>query len=219
MSKHEKKEPKKESVAKKEATKPLSAQEQKDSDMAKQIIDLETKLNLKDAELKAKDETIQKLTNEIKDFNASFKDLALDMENKANALLKQRCDEQDIKFKAELDDAKKYAIKDQALELINIINEFERAVSFKPQDPKIANWLVGFKMYLTKFNNLLNDLHISQIQPTIGCEFDPNIMECFPETVIDPSKKDNTVVEVIHSGYKLYDHILKPALVKVVKNS
>ena len=139
MPKHEKKEPKKESVAKVEATKPLSAQEQKQSDMAKQIIDLETQINLLKAEIKNRDETIQKLNAQVNEFNANFKDLALEMENKANALLKQRADEQDVKFKAELDQAKKYAIKDQALALVDIINEFEQAISFNPTDPKIAN--------------------------------------------------------------------------------
>ena len=60
--------------------------------------------------------------------------------------------------------------------------------------------------------------NFSQIQPTVGCEFDPATMECF-ETIKDETKPNNTVCEIIHNGYKLYDHILKPALVKVIKNN
>lgn len=215
-----KQEPAKEpSEAKQEATKTLTPQQEKESNMAKQIIDLEAQLNQAIAEIQQRDEALKKANETNKELINGFKSSAIEMENKANALLKQRFDELEAKFKKDLDLAKKYAIKDQALELINIINEFEQAVSFKPTDPKIANWLVGFKMYLTKFNNLLADLNISPITPEIGVEFDANCMECFADTVKDATKKDNTVIEVIHNGYKLHDIVIKPALVKVIKNN
>ncbi len=73
-------------------------------------------------------------------------------------------------------------------------------------------------MYLTMFNNLLSDLHIEQIKTEVGQEFDPKIMECF-ETLKDESKPNNTVAMILEPGYKLYDHILKPTLVKVIKNN
>ena len=43
-------------------------------------------------------------------------------------------------------------------------------------------------------------------------------MEC-AETIFpsSPTKKDNIIAEVVNNGYKLYDYILKPALVKVYK--
>ncbi|MCQ2956963.1 MAG: nucleotide exchange factor GrpE [Mycoplasmoidaceae bacterium] len=73
-------------------------------------------------------------------------------------------------------------------------------------------------MYVTKFNNLLADLNIQEITVQVGQEFDPKIMEPF-ETVKDPSKPDNSVATILKPGYKLYDHILKPVLVKVIKNN
>jgi molecular chaperone GrpE (heat shock protein) len=126
--------------------------------------------------------------------------------------------ELEIKSKNELEHAKKYAIKNQALELINIINQMEIACNFKLNDEKLINYQKGFKLILTMFINLLAKLNIAQIKPIIGQEFDAKTMEC-AETVSfsEPTKKDNTIAEVVNNGYKLYDYILKPALVKVYK--
>jgi len=204
---------------KEENNKPKPEEETQESKMAKKIIDLETALNLKDKEIKDRDAIIQKFKDEKQAFEEEYKALALDLQNKANDFINKKLQEGEVKFKKDVEFAKKYAIKDQALELIDIISKFEQAVNFKPADPNIANWLKGFQMYLTMFNNLLNDLHIERIVPVVGQEFDPNFMECFPETIKDHTKKDNTIYEIIHTGYKLYDQLLKPALVKVVKNN
>jgi len=208
-----------EQEVKEKDNKPKPEEETQESKMAKKIIDLETALNLKDKDIKDRDEIINKLRENAKALAEEYKNLALDLQDKANEYIAKKVEENEAKFKRDLDYAKKYAIKDQALELIDIISKFEQAVNFTPKDPNIANWLMGFKMYLTMFNNLLSDLHIERIVPVVGGEFDPNFMECFPETVKDPSKKDNTICEVIHTGYKLHDQLLKPALVKVIKNN
>lgn len=201
-----KKEPKKEKV------------ESQESKLAKKIIDLETLLNNKDKEINEQKAKVEALKKELELMANEYKNLISQAEDKANALIKKRMDENDLKFKANLEEAKKYAIEDKAIELIDIISKFSVAVNHPVDDPKIANWLQGFKMYLTMFNNLLKDLHIEIIVVNVGQEFDPAIMQCF-ETVRDESKPNNTVVEILEPGYKLYSHILKPILVKVVKNN
>lgn len=193
--------------------------ETQESKLAKKIIDLETLLNNKDKEISDQKAKVEALKKELELMANEYKNLISQAEDKANALIKKRIDENDLKLKANLEEAKKYAIEDKAIELIDIVSKFSAAVNHPVQDPKIANWLQGFKMFNTMFNTLLEDLNIKQIHVEIGQEFDPNVMQCFEETVKDPSKKDNTIVQILEPGYKLYDHILKPVLVKVVKNN
>lgn len=205
-----KKEPKKETKE--------QVEENQESKLAKQIIDLQTAMEAKNKELAEKDKTIELLKSDLTAMAHEYKNQLILKMDEANKLIKIKQEQNDNKFKTELAEAKKYAIKDQAIELIDIVAEFSAAVNHPVSDPKIANWLTGFKMYLTKFNNLLADLNIQEIKVSIGQEFDPTIMEPF-ETVKDPSKKDNTVAVILKPGYKLYDHILRPVLVKVIKNN
>ena len=172
----------------------------------------------KQAIILQQNENLEKLKKEMNLHNEQFKDLITKKTKEANDLLTKKMKELELKSKNELEHAKKYAIKNQALELINIINQMEIACNFKLNDEKLINYQKGFKLILTMFINLLVKLNIAQIKPIIGQEFDAKTMEC-AETVSlsEPTKKDNTIAEVVNNGYKLYDYILKPALVKVYK--
>ncbi|MCQ2748105.1 MAG: nucleotide exchange factor GrpE [Mycoplasmoidaceae bacterium] len=213
-NKQPKKEPKKETTPKQEK----EVVESEASKLAKKIIDLEQQIKAKDQEISSQQAKTNEANNKLLALEQSFKDLVSQAETKANSLIKAKIEENDVKFKANLAEAKKYAIKDQALDLIDVIAEFENACNYPLTDPKLVNYQKGFKMLLTKFHNILSRWHITPIKPEIGKEFDPATMECF-ETVADQSKQNNTIVEVLQIGYKLYDHILKPALVKVIKNN
>lgn len=203
---------------KKEPKKEKAQEETQESKLAKKIIDLEVEISNKNKELEDANSKINLLKSELEKMAEEYKSLISQAEIKANEIIKKKIDENDNKFKTNLAEAKKYAIEDQAIELIDIVSKFSVAVNHPIEDPKIANWLNGFKMYLTMFNNLLNDLNIKQISVQIGQEFDANVMECF-ETVVDQSKPNNSVISIIEPGYKLHDHILKPCLVRVVKNN
>ncbi len=204
-----KKEPKKETTQ--------VVEESQESKLAKKIIDLEALIQTKDKEIENRNKVIDALKNDLSAMAQEYKNQLILKMDEANKLIKIKQDQNDEKYKKELAEAKKYAIENQAIELIDIIAEFSAMVNHPVSDPKIANWLSGFKMYLTKFNNLLSELHVQEILVNVGQEFDPKIMEPF-EIVKDPSKADNTVAAILKPGYKLHDHVLKPVLVKVIKN-
>lgn len=215
MSKKDKHfDPKKEPKKEKEPVQ----EESQESKLAKKIIDLEAMIAAKDKEIENRNKVIDAMKHDLNAMAQEYKNQIILKMDEANRLIKIKQDENDQKYKKELAEAKKYAIENQAIELIDIVAEFSAMVNHPVNDPKIANWLSGFKMYVTKFNNLLADLNIQEITVQVGQEFDPKIMEPF-ETVKDPSKPDNSVATILKPGYKLYDHILKPVLVKVIKNN
>ena len=199
--------------------------EKKDKSLQEKFVELTKKYEKIQKEMLEKqviiqqqNENLEKLKNEINQHNHQFKELITKKTNEANDLLTKKIKELENKSKSELEHAKKYAIKNQALELINIINQMEIACNFKLNDEKLINYQKGFKLILTMFVNLLTKLNITTIKPVVGQEFDAKTMEC-AETIpfSDSTKKDNIIAEIVNNGYKLYDYILKPALVKVYK--
>lgn len=72
----------------------------------------------------------------------------------------------------------------------------------------------GLEIAINQFKKILKEEGVEEIQTDAG--FDPNIHEAI-EAV--PGKTDNNIVEISEKGYKLGDKILRPARVKVEKNS
>lgn len=141
-----KKEPKKE-----------TQQETQESKLAKQIIDLQATIEQKNKEIAEANAKVEQAKKKEIAMADAYKDLLVQAEKKANELIKNKIDENDLKFKANLAEAKKYAIKDQALDLIDVINQFEIACNYKLTDEKLINYQKGFKMFLVKFYKLLED--------------------------------------------------------------
>ncbi len=94
-------------------------------------------------------ENLEKLKKEMDLHNNQFKELITKKTNEANDLLTKKIKELEDKSKSELEHAKKYSIKNQALELINVINQMEIASNFKLNDEKLINYQKGFKLILT----------------------------------------------------------------------
>lgn len=151
MSKKDKFEPKK------EPKKEMQQEESQESKLAKKIIDLEALVATKDKEISDRNKVIEALKNDLTAMAQEYKNQMILKMDEANKLLKIKQDENDQKFKANLAEAKKYAIKDQALDLIDVINQFEIACNYKLTDEKLINYQKGFKMFLTKFYKILED--------------------------------------------------------------
>ncbi|GHU46979.1 hypothetical protein FACS1894218_0440 [Bacilli bacterium] len=163
-----------------------------------------------------KDEKILMLEKHIERQNHEYVTKVTEKANEANNILKNKVEELNQKLNDEIAHHKKYAIEKPAIELINIINQFEVAVTHPTTDAKIANYQLGFKMFLTMFKKLLNDLNIKEIAIKRGDEFDPVLMQCI-EFVDDQQLKDNQVAIEVTKGYILHDRVIQTAVVKVTK--
>lgn len=109
----------------------------------------------------------------------------------------------------------KYQNFDMALELISVIDSFERAINI-PEDKlseDVKKYLSGFKIMYTNLINILNKFEIHEID-VLNKEFDHNTSQA-----LMMEKKDGIpagiVVEVLQKGYIIKDKLLRPALVKV----
>ena len=107
----------------------------------------------------------------------------------------------------------KYSNESLILELLPIIDNFERALSIPSQSEDIINYQKGMKMIYDNLINILNKFEVKEID-SLNMEFDPT----YHQAVMTEEKEGtnpNTVIEVMQKGYMYKDRILRPTMVKV----
>ena len=114
----------------------------------------------------------------------------------------------------ETEDFKKYAKQSVIEEFIPVLDSFDMALKNEPEDPVVRKYLEGFKMIHGKLLNSLVQMGIEIVDPKKGEAFDPNKMNAF--SAVD-GDEDNLVADTFLKGYRLHDHLLRPAGVIITK--
>jgi molecular chaperone GrpE len=121
----------------------------------------------------------------------------------------------------EVADARTYGITSFARDVLEIADNLQRALDAVPQeardaaDPGLKALIEGVELTEKSLHNTLEKNGVTKLSPE-GEKFDPNFHQAMFE-VPDPSKPSGTVVQVVQSGYKIGERILRPALVGVAK--
>ena len=118
---------------------------------------------------------------------------------------------------AEVSKMLQYEGEDFIKEILNIKDNFERAIMMDDNDlsDEVSKFLSGFKMILGNLTSLLDKYEVKEIICE-GLEFDPNLEDAVL-TEHDPNKPENVVLEVLTKGYKYKDKVIRHAMVKVNK--
>ena len=151
---------------------------------------------------------IEKLKEEINTLNEDKKVLS-------DNLLRNRAELENFKKRTyeERIQERKYALKDFLLELINVIDVFEKAINVKTDDEKVQKFLSGFVMINNMFKNILQKEGVVKIE-TLNKPFDPAYHNAI-EMVEVEGVESNVVVEEMLAGYMYKDRVLRPSMVKV----
>lgn len=121
----------------------------------------------------------------------------------------------------EVADARIYGITSFARDVLDIADNLQRALDAVPQetrdaaDPGLKALIEGVELTEKSLHNALEKNGVKKLAPE-GEKFDPNFHQAMFE-VPDPSVPTGTVVQVVQSGYKIGERILRPALVGVAK--
>lgn len=109
----------------------------------------------------------------------------------------------------------KYANQDLILEIIQVVDNFERAIKLDdnnlPED--ISKFLAGFKMMYASLKETLTRFGVEEIN-RVGQIFDPSQEQALLTDCVE-DKEDEVVLEVLLKGYKLKDRVIRPASVKI----
>lgn len=106
----------------------------------------------------------------------------------------------------------KYKDEDIIMDLLQVVDNFERALSIKSTD---ENYQKGFDMIYAGLRSVLDKYEVKEIE-CLGLEFDPMYHQAVLTDHIE-GKKDNEIIEVMQKGYTYKDKVIRPAMVKVNK--
>ena len=148
------------------------------------------------------EEEIQKLKEEVEDYNEKFLRVVADFDNFRKRIDRDR-DQQALRLKGEV-----------VSNFLDIIDTVEKAVEVEYPDLKSSkDGILGIHKLLSAF---MDSFEIKRFDPE-GEQFDFRQHEALT-TVEKEGVEPNTIVEVIQSGYTLEGEILRPAKVVVSKN-
>ena len=97
-----------------------------------------------------------------------------------------------------------------------VIDDLERALKNRPESMECNAWVDGVELILQKLRNTMARHNVEALDIEPGDDFDPNFQEAL--THEDSEKySDGQVIEVVQTGYKLKDRIIRPACVRGAK--
>ena len=97
-----------------------------------------------------------------------------------------------------------------------VIDDLERALNHRPESIACKAWVDGIELILQKLHDTMakQNVEVLDIQP--GDDFDPNFQTAVSHED-NEEYSDGQVIEVVQTGYKLKDYIIRTACVRVAK--
>jgi molecular chaperone GrpE len=116
---------------------------------------------------------------------------------------KRRCEQ-------EKEDTVKFGNSMLLLALLPVLDDLQRALDSVPEDIDNLPWTEGIRLIERKFSRCLESQGVKVIK-TEGEAFDPNIHEA----ALHVDGADGMIIKELQKGYKLYDKVIRPAMVAV----
>ncbi|MBD3109742.1 nucleotide exchange factor GrpE [Bacillus sp. AGMB 02131] len=187
----------------------------------------EMKKDLQAEESQADNETVEEIFEEkedgqeksseqqLEEANAQIANLTAKVEEQENRYLRLMADYDNSRRRSKLDleAAQKYRSQNLATDLIQAIDNFERALALPAENEETKSLRQGIEMVYKSLLEALKKEGVEQIE-SVGKEFDPNIHQAVMQ-VNDENFASNVVVEEFQKGYMIKDRVLRPAMVKV----
>lgn len=110
----------------------------------------------------------------------------------------------------EQSEAIRFASSGFVLNLLPVLDDFERALSLTPKNITRIEWWQGLKMVYQKFLTTLQNLGLKEIK-ALGEGFNPGLHQAAGYSEGEEGK----VIEVLQKGYLFQDKVLRAAIVTV----
>ena len=152
---------------------------------------------------KKKDEELEQLKLENSELNDKVLRSLAELQN-----YKKRKDE-------ELNRMLKYSDEDLIMDLLPVIDNFERAIKLDDEnlDDELSKFLEGFKMIYTSIVQILNKYEVTEIE-SLNKAFDPTYHQAVLTDNVE-GYEDHIILEVLQKGYMYKDKVIRPTMVKV----
>ena len=144
----------------------------------------------------------EKLQQEVEKLNDQVYRLSAEISNIQKRNAKER------------QDAAKYRSQSLAQNLLNVIDNLERAIASPSESEEAQNLKKGVEMVYEGFLYALKEEGIEEID-ALNQPFDPTLHHAVQTVPVEEGQEADHVVQVYQKGYKLKDRVLRPAMVIV----
>ena len=156
----------------------------------------------KSSEIEKLKEENEKLKKEIEEINDKYIRLMAEFDN-----FRKRT----ISEKAELI---KNASEKILLELLPIVDDFERAVKANEKVENLQNIKEGFNLIYDKLTKLLKKQGVTEID-ALHKDFDPELHDALAKVPVEDPNLKGKIVDIVEKGYYLNDKILRHSKVVI----
>ena len=111
------------------------------------------------------------------------------------------------RVRREIEEERRYANLPLLRDLLQVVDNVDRAIKAAESTSAAADLLEGFKMVALQLGTVLEQYQCSRIEAD-GALFDPNLHEAISQ---QPSGEhpENTVLHVVQEGYRLHDRVVR----------
>jgi molecular chaperone GrpE len=131
-----------------------------------------------------------------------------------DALQRERADVSNVRRQhdAQLGNLKDHVKIGVIMELLPVIDNFERALKHVPADLADSDYIKGVQGVVSQFESTLASMGVERIK-TVGEVFDPRLHEAV--SMEEGEGQVEVVFEELQPGYRLGDNVIRHAMVKV----
>ena len=109
----------------------------------------------------------------------------------------------------------KYGGEKIVIDLLNVLDNFERALEVKATPENLSTYVKGIEMTQVELRSALNKHGISEVV-SMGAPFDPNIHEALSSEESNQVEPGH-ITRVFKKPYKYHDKVIRPGQVVVSK--
>ncbi|MEG0977660.1 MAG: nucleotide exchange factor GrpE [Bacilli bacterium] len=173
----------------------------------------ETEENVKEDEKKEKKVPLAKLEK----VQEELRGVEADRDSWKNKYYSVYADMENLRKVIEKDhrEAMKYRSEGFVINLIPSLDSFHMATQIEGKTEEMKAFITGFRYIYNNIISAIAEEGVTEITPKIGDKFDEKTMHALD--TVEQEGDENIIVNVAGSCYKIYDRIIRPAMVYVSK--
>jgi molecular chaperone GrpE len=111
-------------------------------------------------------------------------------------------------------DLAKYATENLLLDILHLMDDFERALSHMGTGNDCTAVKEGIDLIYVKFTEFLKQNGVREVE-SLNCEFNVDLHHAVSKIQVEEEEKKGKIVEVVQKGYYLQDKVIRHAKVVV----
>ena len=151
-------------------------------------------------------------TDELEDLRTQVTQLETRRQDLLNRLTRTQADFANYRRRTteEAQEIGRFANQAFAMEMLSVLDAFERAFGSIPTELRLLTWIDGIALIQAQMRRVLESSGVTPIACNPGDPIDVEVHE----VVMTDGEHATTVVAELQRGYRMHDRVIRPSLVK-----